>query len=107
MPSTLPQRVSIWREDGIVENIEVNQIYFLVEVNHVDKYSFDKELARITPCTPVGFAYRPSNKAFYSLHLHPLYGFTWDREEDGEETEIEGILGIRPMRWNDPDMDHV
>ena len=35
--SSMHQRVSILREDGIVENKEVDQRYFLAEVNQVDR----------------------------------------------------------------------
>jgi len=28
VPSTLHQRIAIWREDGLVENIEADQSYF-------------------------------------------------------------------------------
>lgn len=34
--STLHHRISIWSPDGIVENIEEDQIYLLTEVNHID-----------------------------------------------------------------------
>ena len=33
VPSSMHQRVSIWREDGIMENIEADQSYFLDKVN--------------------------------------------------------------------------
>jgi len=33
VPSSMHQRISIWIDDGIVENIEADQIYFLAEVN--------------------------------------------------------------------------
>jgi len=42
VPSTLHQRLSIWREDGFVENIEADQSYFLAEVNTITKENFDK-----------------------------------------------------------------
>jgi len=35
MPSTMHQRLSIWREDGLLENIEVDQSYFLDEANNI------------------------------------------------------------------------
>lgn len=50
VPSTMHQRLFIWREDGIVENIEENQSYYMMEVNQVDKRNLDKNLANIGPC---------------------------------------------------------
>lgn len=44
------QLISIWREDGIVENIEVDQSYYMVEVNHVTKTTFDKSIMKIASC---------------------------------------------------------
>lgn len=69
------QRIIIWRSDGIVENIEVDQSYFMAEVNHVDRHNFDRNLGNITPCRPADFAFDPSDATYYSLHLHPTYGF--------------------------------
>lgn len=85
MPSSIHQRILIWRDDGIVENIEAGQSYFMVEVNHVDKHHFDNNLANIAPCSPVGFPYMPFDKAFYFLNLHSTHGFDWDREIMGDE----------------------
>lgn len=79
VPSSLHQRVAIWRNDGIVENIEVNQGYFMAEVNHVDRRNFDKSLASIALCSLAGFAYMPLEEEFYSLKLHLTHGFIWDR----------------------------
>ena len=33
VPSSMHQRISIWRDDGTVENVEADQSYFLDEVN--------------------------------------------------------------------------
>lgn len=52
-------RITIWRNDGIVENVEADQGYYMVEVNQVDKRNFDKNLSNTAPCTPSGFAYMP------------------------------------------------
>lgn len=79
VPSLLHQRIAIWRNDIIVKNVEAGQGYYTVEVNHVDKRNFDKNLVYITPCAPAGFAYMPLEKAFYSLKLHPTHGFMWDK----------------------------
>lgn len=84
VPLSFHQRIAIWCEDGIVENIEVGQGYYMAEVNHVDKRNFDRNLANIAPCAPAEFAYMPLEEAFFSLKLHPTHGFTWDREIMGE-----------------------
>lgn len=68
----------------------------MAEVNHVDMFHFDKNLANIAPCSPTGFAYMPSDKEFYFLKLHPTHGFNWDREIVGEVDEFEGVPGLRP-----------
>lgn len=70
----------------MVENVEVDQGYYMAEVNHVDKRNFDKNLANIAPCTPAGFDYMPLEEAFYSFNLHPIHGLIWDIEIMGERT---------------------
>jgi hypothetical protein len=99
VPSTMHQRISIWREDGVVENVEADQSYFMAEVNHVDKKNFDRNLAHIGPCHPAEEGYAPNKNALYFLTLHPN-GFQWDREimgdpEEGESSEI------RPTGWDE------
>jgi hypothetical protein len=54
VPSTLQQRIAIWREDGLVENVEADQSYFLAEVNNITKKNFDKQLANIPPVLTLG-----------------------------------------------------
>ncbi|XP_050916744.1 uncharacterized protein LOC127131899 [Lathyrus oleraceus] len=66
VPSTMHQRISIWREDGVVENVEADQSYFMAEVNHVDR-----NLAHIGPCHPAEEGYTPNKNALYFLTLHP------------------------------------
>jgi Fe2+ or Zn2+ uptake regulation protein len=41
-PSTLHQRLAIWKDNGLVENIEGDQSYFFAEVNNITKKNFDK-----------------------------------------------------------------
>jgi len=57
VPSTLHQRISLWRKDGLVENIEADQSYFLAEVNNITKKNFDKNLASIPPVMSLGPIY--------------------------------------------------
>lgn len=75
VPSLMHQRVTIWWSDGIVENIEADQSYFMAEVSHMDKSSFDRNLAHMAPCSQAGFDISPADNAFWSLYLHPIYGF--------------------------------
>ncbi|KAI5388210.1 hypothetical protein KIW84_074053 [Lathyrus oleraceus] len=49
IPSSIHQRIMIWRPYGIVENIKADQGYFKTPINHVDKLQFDKHLATIAP----------------------------------------------------------
>ncbi|MCI17144.1 hypothetical protein A2U01_0038291, partial [Trifolium medium] len=50
VPLTLHQRLTIWREDGLVDNIDADQSFFLTEVDKITKQTFDKNLANIPPC---------------------------------------------------------
>ena len=52
VPSSMHQIISIWRDDGIVENIDANQRYFLAEVNQITRKTFDKSRANIAPFHP-------------------------------------------------------
>lgn len=72
----------------LVENIEVDQGYFMDGINHVDKRHFDKDLVNITLCGPARFAFAHTDTAFYALHLHSTYGFQWDIEVVGEDLEF-------------------
>lgn len=51
------QRITIWQNDGIVENREEEQNYFMTKVNHVDRRHFDKHVENIVLFNPVGFAF--------------------------------------------------
>lgn len=97
VPSSMHQRATIWRRDRIVENIGKDQIYFMAEVNHVDKIGFDRNLAHIAPCSPAGFDLSPAYNAFCSLYLHPTSGFQWDTKMvDEEDFDYGGTEGIQP-----------
>ncbi|WJX16101.1 hypothetical protein P8452_06177 [Trifolium repens] len=89
--STLHQRLIIWRDDGIVENIEADQSYFKTEVHHLTKHSFDKKLATISPCTERDFAHRSAGNVHHAIKLDPTHGFLWEREDgNSEDDEYEG-----------------
>ena len=64
VPSSAHQRLVIWREDGVVENIEADQSYFMTEVNNVNSGSLDKNLAHIPPCSPAEFDLKATNNAY-------------------------------------------
>jgi len=57
IPSTTHQRLTLWKEDGVVENIEADQSYFLDEVDAISKETFGKQLAKIAPCTTSELGY--------------------------------------------------
>jgi hypothetical protein len=79
VPSTVHQRIDIWRDDGLVENVEVDQSYFLAEVNTITKKNFDKQLANISPVLSLGPKYVVSEDEVCTMKLH-LDGFVWERE---------------------------
>ena len=98
VPFSMHQRVTIWRPDDIVENIEADQSYYLGEINSVGKNSFDRNLAHIGPCNPPEFDLTPTPNAFCSPYLHSDYGFQWDRE-DLSNIDFGGVDDIRPTGW--------
>jgi len=51
VPSSMHQRISIWRDDDKVENIKAYQSYFLAEVNQITRKTFEKNLANSVPCS--------------------------------------------------------
>jgi hypothetical protein len=84
VPSTVHQRIAIWREDGLVENVEADQSYFMAEVNTITKKNFDKQLANISPVLSLGPKYVISEDEIYTMRLHPD-GFVWERELVGHD----------------------
>ncbi|CAJ2653075.1 unnamed protein product [Trifolium pratense] len=50
VPSTMHQRLIIWREDGLVENVEADQSAYVLETGTVTLQNFDKNLASVAPC---------------------------------------------------------
>jgi len=67
VPSTLHQRIAIWREDGLVETIEADQSYFLAKMNNITKNNFDKQLASISPCISLGPKYEVQDNQMFSM----------------------------------------
>lgn len=73
--STMHKKLLIWRPDGILENFEVGQNYFLAKVDKVNKRTFDKKLETISPFIFVGMKFSMQEDIFYSIKLYPTYGF--------------------------------
>lgn len=96
--SLLHQRIVIWRQDEIIENIEVDQSYYMAEVNHVDRRNFNMNLANIEPCNSEGDIYSPMKSALYFLSLREN-GFQWDQEIMEEENDEEGVQELRLTGW--------
>jgi len=46
IPSSIHQKVVIWRNDGSVEDVEAYQSYFLAEVNSITRKTIEKKLAK-------------------------------------------------------------
>lgn len=96
LPSSMHQKITIWNLDGIVEHIETDQSFFIADVNHIDKLNFDRKLANISPCKPVGEEFNSEGcEVYYTMNLHPRYKLTW---------EYETFRGYN--RWSESDEDH-
>jgi len=113
VPSTMHQRLTLWREDGVLENIETDQRYFIDEVA---KKKFDKQLANIAPCAASELGYENQDNFLWSMKLHPKDGFIWKEIVDEEDilrtrasaypkTPIWGCpeIGVSPVGWDDND----
>jgi len=79
-PSSMHQKVVIWKDDGIIEDVEADQSYFLVEVDNITMKTFEKNLAKIVPCS---FAENGSNHQVdaISVRLDPTHGFMLEKED--------------------------
>lgn len=65
-------RITIWTLDGVVETIEADPDFFRTDVNHIDMLEFDRKLANILPCRPVGGGYIfEGREVSYNVNLHP------------------------------------
>ncbi|WJX55947.1 hypothetical protein P8452_41659 [Trifolium repens] len=98
VPSTLHQKLMLWREDGCVENIEADQSFYMSEVDTINQQTFDKKLANIAPCYDRENAFTPSDNVIHSVKLHPTHGFIWEREEIDAVSSEDGV--IPPSGWN-------
>ncbi|KEH22248.1 hypothetical protein MTR_7g035015 [Medicago truncatula] len=79
VPSSMHQRVVIWKYDGEVEIIKSDQSYFFAKVNHVTRKTFENILEKIAPCS---FAEDGCNDQtnVSSVRLDPTHGFMWKNE---------------------------
>lgn len=73
VPSTVHQRLIIWRKDDILENIEYDQSYYRVDDMGYNGSS-DQHLANIAPCDDESGSYT-SFKTDRVLNLDPDHGF--------------------------------
>jgi len=93
VPSTMHQRILIWRDDGTFVNIEVDQSYFLAEVNQITRKTFDKSLAKIAPCSSAESVRIDQADASY-VRLHPTHGFIWKRETPDAKPNVEDLNSL-------------
>lgn len=79
VPSSMHQRITIWKPDGVVDTIEVDPSFFRADVNHIDRFNFDRKSANISPRRPAGGGYNfEGREVSYTVNLHPQYMFTWE-----------------------------
>ncbi|CAJ2657252.1 unnamed protein product [Trifolium pratense] len=79
----------IWREDGLVENVEADQSAYVSETGTVTLQNFDKNLALIAPCGEQDAAFDPNEVVSKNVYHSCLDGSTmmslmiespeWDR----------------------------
>jgi hypothetical protein len=96
VPSTMHQRLTLWKEDGVMENIEADQSYFLDVVDTITKKTFDKQLAKIALCVTSELGYEDQDNFLWSMKLHPEDGFTWKKEVTNEG----GVLRARASAYS-------
>jgi len=107
VPSTMHQRLTLWREDGVLENIEADQSYFTAEVDNITKKTFDKQLAKIAPCVVSELGYENHDNILWSMKLHPKDGFIWKKELVGGENVLKtrASMYAKAPVWGRPEFD--
>jgi len=93
VPSSMHQRISIWRDDGTTENIEADQSYFLAEVNQITRKTFDKSIANIAPSSSAKYVGSDQADAG-SVRLHPTHGFMWERKTLDTEPNVDELYSL-------------
>lgn len=73
VPLTLHQRISIWRPNGILENVETYKSYFLAKLDHVNKGTFNKKITTIAPYIFDGKESFVRGDVLYSIQLDPTH----------------------------------
>lgn len=72
VPSSMHQRITIWKPDGVFETIKADQSFFKADVNHIEKLNFDLKLANVPPCRPTRGGYNfEGRKVSNMVNLHP------------------------------------
>lgn len=99
VPSIAHKRHIIWKKDGIIENIEVDQNYYRIDEARGSKKSFDQHMENVVPCDDESGSYTSVNTG-RMLNLDPDHRFIWDAEE---EMELEMV--IPPTGWPIVDRD--
>src|ERR1044072_9826171 len=101
VPSTLHQVLSIWRDDGVIENIEADQSYFLAEVAQINKTNFETRMAHIAPYSAHGHEFDHPGNASYAKRLDPIIGLMWrheyfpsDEDQDSDDEETRSLWGV-------------
>ena len=91
----------IWRDDGVVENIEADQSYFLAEVAQINKTNFETRMAHIAPYSALGHEFDNSGNASNPMRLDPIIGFMWrheyfskDEDPDSDNEETRALWGV-------------
>ena len=118
VPSTMHQRLSLWKDNGVLENIEADQSYFVAEVANITKKTFDKQLERIGPCPISAIGYENHGNFLCSMKLHPRDGFICKKEcVEGDVMRTTTSMyprtpswghpeiGVSPSRWEDVSID--
>jgi len=93
VPSSMHQRIPIWRDDGTIEDVEADQSYFLAEVNQITRKTFDKNLAKIVPFSSAKSDDISQADASF-VRLHPTHGVMWERETLDTEPVMENLNSL-------------
>jgi hypothetical protein len=106
VPSTMHQKLIVWREDGLVEYVEADQSAYVTDTNNVTLQTFDKNLAQIAPCGDQNEAFNNEvagvDEILHSVKLHPTHGFCWEREHTATPMNYSAFPSA--TGWDDPDV---
>ena len=104
VPSSMHQRISIWRDDDMVENIEADQSYFIAKMNQVRRKTFEKNMENIAPSSSAESGYTDQTNVSF-VRLHTTHGFMWEREMPNTKSLVKGL--IPSTGWNVEDNYYV